>query len=96
MRWRASLVALACCCLCGCRERASAEQCQTIFDRLVVLELKEMGFHDAALAKRKQRELTNRYREELAACVGRRIPDDALTCVMAAENTEAVSHDCLR
>lgn len=81
----------------ACRaNRASAEQCRAIFDRLVVLELKEMGFADPALARLKQVELAARYRDELAACVGRRLPARAMACVASARTAEALSHDCLR
>lgn len=77
-------------------ERASREQCQMIFDRLVTLELAEMGYADPALTARRQAELASRYRKQLAACVGKPIPPDAQACVARAETTEEVSHECLR
>lgn len=83
--------------LLGCDgERASEAQCRTIFDRLVELELEEMGFVDPLLSKRRQQELATRYQKQLAACVGRRIPSDALGCVEQAESSEGISHGCLR
>jgi hypothetical protein len=83
--------------LCGCDdERASAEQCQAIFNRVVELELQEMGFKDPALAAIRQAELATRHQIELEACVGRRLPPGAMSCVLSAEDTEVLSHDCLR
>lgn len=97
MNWMISTVVFAALSLSACAyKRASAEQCRAIFDRLVVLELKEMGFQDPALSERRQIELAARYREELATCVGRRIPPGAMTCVASAETAEVVNRDCLR
>ena len=80
----------------GCvEERASLADCQKIFDRLVFLELEEMGFRDPLLVETRQTDLRARYREQLNACVGRRLPPGALQCVASAKTAESVSHDCL-
>ena len=81
----------------GCqRDRATTEQCAMIFDRLVELELREMGFRDAELTRRRQTELRARHRDELATCVGRPLSAEAVRCVQAAESAEELSHECLR
>ena len=77
-------------------ERATQEQCRAIFDRLVQLEVREMGFNDPVLTVRRQAEFAARYANEIRACVGRPIPPAALKCVLSAETAEAVSHECLR
>ena len=83
--------------VCGCNpERASTEQCQAIFNRLVELELEEMGFRDKVLTKRRQAEFSMRYKDNLDACVGRVIPSGALQCIKSAKTTEDLSHECLR
>ncbi len=83
--------------LSGCsNEGASMEQCRAIFDRLVSVELEEMGFRDPTLAGLTRSELSARYQTEIAECVGRRLPPHAMSCVMAANNAETVSHECLR
>ena len=64
-------------------------------DRLVELELREMGFEDPELTRRRQEELSRRYRSEIASCVGRSLTDEAMRCIEAAETAEALSHDCL-
>jgi len=83
--------------LSGCsNEEASVEQCRAIFDRLVTVELEEVGFRDPALAELTRAELSTRHHAEIAKCVGRRLPRHAMSCVMAANNAETVSHECLR
>ena len=97
MKWLPSMFLFVAVTLAGCEtKRATDEQCRVIFDRLVVLELREMGFDDPALAKLRQRELASRYRKDLASCVGYAIPSRALECIAKAEDSEALSHDCLR
>lgn len=77
-------------------KRATPEECRIIFNRLVSLELAEMGFDDPALAKRRQVDFAYRYRDDIAACIGRKIPADAMACVLTAKTAEDVSHECLR
>tara|TARA_Y100001968_G_C18938994_1_gene517787 strand:- start:243 stop:509 length:267 start_codon:yes stop_codon:yes gene_type:complete len=77
-------------------ERATPEQCRMIFNRLVTLELAEMGFDDPELAQRRQVDFAYRYRKQIVACAGRKIPPGALKCVRSAKSSESVSHDCLR
>lgn len=97
MKWPPVLLLASLALLTACNsERASSDQCRIIFDRLVALELAEMGFDDPVLAERRQTELSVRYREELAACVGRRLSAGAMMCVATAKNAEVISHDCLR
>lgn len=89
-----SIVMLLVICACG-GERASSADCESIFDRLVFLELQEMGFRDPALVSLRQTELKQHHQEQLKACVGRRLPANALRCVQEAESAENVSHECL-
>ena len=82
--------------LCGCRgEPATREECRVIFDRVVDLELGEMGYRDPVLAARKKEELARRLERDLEQCVGRRMPARALECVKVAKSAEEVSHRCL-
>ena len=73
---------------------ASAEDCAVIFERLVALELAEMGYRDPALVALRQRELSERFSAELQSCEGRSLANDALSCVREAASAEALSHDC--
>lgn len=87
----AALVVAAC-----ASERATPADCTVIFDRIVALELAEMGYRDPALAERKRAELARRLAPELARCEGRRIGEGARACVAAATSAEELVHRCLR
>ena len=78
------------------RERATEQQCHAIFERIVDIELEEMGFRDPALAARHKAELQARYARTLRGCVGHPISVRAMTCVASAKTTEELSHKCLR
>ena len=83
-------------CLCACSERAATRaDCQLILDRVITIELGELGYHDLALTHRKQQELRSRLRTRLDACVGRPIAPDANVCIASAQTTEELSHRCL-
>jgi hypothetical protein len=65
-------------------------------DRIVEIELSEMGFADPVLAGRRKGELRALFRSDLEACIGRRLPEGALQCVRQSRTTEQLSHSCLR
>ena len=97
MKWLFCLLLPALMSLVACdSKRATPEQCRAIFNRLVVLEMAEMGFDDPVLTQRRQIDFAYRYRENINSCVGRKIPPGALECVKSAKTAESVSHDCLR
>ena len=75
--------------------RASEADCRIIFDRLVALELEEMGYRDPTLLSIRQNELSQRYQAEMGGCVGRPLPDHAMACIGDALSAEALSHNCL-
>jgi hypothetical protein len=82
--------------LSGCsRERAQPEDCERIFDRLVEVELHELGYRDPALAQRRRQELRKLLADELGRCVGGRMRPDALICVERAQKAEEIVHQCL-
>lgn len=84
-------------CLQSCtRERATEQQCHAIFDRIVEIELEEMGFRDVVLAARRKDELRARYQNAVRGCIGRDISARAMSCVATAKTTEELSHKCLR
>jgi hypothetical protein len=99
-RWPAVVAlsaALAVTSLFGCRrDRATAEVCGAILDRIVEVELDEQGFRDAALAAQKKLELRRLLEADLRRCFGRKLRSDALACVKVARTTEEISHVCLR
>lgn len=83
--------------LVACHERAATRaECQLILDRIITIELGELGYRDPIFARRKQTELRTRLKSRLDACIGRPIPTHAITCIPNATTTEHLSHDCLR
>lgn len=75
---------------------ATRSECEEIFERLVTLELTEMGYRDPVLASRQQATLSARFADSLEACVGQSLPDGAMDCVATAATAEDLSHHCLR
>ncbi|HVZ37370.1 MAG TPA: hypothetical protein VG963_33345 [Polyangiaceae bacterium] len=81
----------------GCRrERASAEDCALILDRIVETELTAAGFRDPALAARKKAQLRNKLHAELSSCPAHSLRPGALECVKRASSSDDISHKCLR
>jgi len=81
----------------GCSDRAATvHDCRLILDRVITIELGELGYRDPAFARRKRDELRGRLKSRLDGCIGRPIPEFALTCITQAQSTEQLSHDCLR
>jgi hypothetical protein len=91
------LVVLISIALSGCERGAPATQaeCALIFDRLVELELQEMGYRDPVLLKLWQGRLAVRHEGLVSSCVGRRLPPGAMECVRRVASAEALSHECL-
>jgi hypothetical protein len=82
--------------LAGCPTRqAGLEDCQRIFDRLVKVELDELGYRDPALAQRRREELGRLMADDIARCVGGQMRPDALACVDRARRAEEIVHLCL-
>lgn len=98
MRWiwcTAATLALSSVAGCGV-ERATEADCVEILERIVELEIRELGYIDPALSERYQQSMRARYTSRVEQCVGRPIPADALQCIHQVDTAEAVSHDCLR
>lgn len=81
---------------CDRRQRATEADCLAIVERIVDLELKEMGFRDPTLAEAKKKLVQQRLSPEIADCVGRRLARKSLACVDTSSTVEELSHDCLR
>jgi hypothetical protein len=75
---------------------ATTEECNAILDRIVELELHELGFRDPALEARKAAELRSALAPELRRCEGVRVRATAIECARHAKSAEEISHKCLR
>ena len=83
--------------LCGCGRRAATRaECESIFRRIVQLELQDEGYRDAALLSAVQSKLERDFATDLNQCVGLPLAPTALACVAAAKSTEDITHHCLR
>ena len=80
---------------CQRQEGATLSDCERLFERLVELELREMGYNDPTLAERWRLTLKGRYQEHIKGCVGRPLAPHALRCAQEATLAEQVSHECL-
>jgi len=81
----------------GCRGgSASPEDCEVIFNRMMALEMHELGFRDPVLLKKRTAALSVKLRAELDQCPRRPLPTGALACVATAASIEELSHKCLR
>jgi hypothetical protein len=94
----AALLTLASLFVAGCasERRATESDCETNLDRIVEIELVEMGFEDPVLAERRRADIGAKLRGEIRECVGRPLSTGALECLARARTTEEVSHTCLR
>lgn len=81
----------------ACRGTLATEaDCGRIFDRIVELELRELGFIDPVLQERKRSELRRFMASDLALCPGRRLAPGASVCVAEAPTAEDLTHRCFR
>lgn len=77
-------------------DTATENDCDVILTQIVELEIREQGYRDPALVERKQAQLRRTFTEEIARCVGRRLPKGAMKCIATASSAEEISHACLR
>jgi len=76
---------------------ASAEDCIAIVDRIIELELAELGLHDPVLLERWTNAFHQSLRAELTTCAnGHTLLPEARNCIASARTTTEVVDDCLR
>ena len=74
---------------------ATPEDCAQILDRMVELELGSQGYSDPVLVARTRTTFRAQHEDELASCVGRRLPEGAMECIARASDIETLIHTCL-
>ena len=80
----------------GCHQhRATTEDCNTVLDRLVEIELDVFGYRDPVLHARWRDELERRFSADVDRCRGRKVRDDFRSCLKKAKTSEQVEHRCL-
>jgi hypothetical protein len=85
----------------GCGHPASEEECQTIVERIIELELKAQNVTDPAeVSKRKGESFgvgdAGASGEVLKGCVGKHITDRAIACVREATSASEITDRCLQ
>ena len=81
---------------CGRRHVATQAECEAIVDRLVAMQIRQAGFRDPVLERKRADELRPRLAAQLAACRRLSLPDSVLTCARDATSPRALAHECLR
>jgi len=79
--------------LAGCGRPATLDECNEIVSRITQLELQARGSagQSAEMVKDTIEALKKTTLDE---CVGRRIDDQAMTCVRKAQNTQEIVEEC--
>jgi hypothetical protein len=86
----------------GCGHPATADECRTIVDRIVELELKAQNVSDPAEVTRRRRtslgmgDGTATPPDLVKDCVGRHLTDRAIACVRSAQTADEITERCLR
>ena len=82
--------------LSGChRHRASPQDCKAALDRLIDVELVELGYRDPILRTRWHRELERRFALDLERCRSGRVRDDLRLCLQGQHSSQAIVQQCL-
>ncbi len=93
-----SRIRLACCVaivIAGCGRHATREDCESIVDRNVEVQLKALGVNDSALVQKRKEELRASMKNDIETCVGKRVTDGMMACVRSAETADQIDK-CLR
>lgn len=81
--------------LTGCGRKATREDCETVVDRNVELQLKALGVTDAAVVEKRRSEMRASMEKDIQECVGKRVTDSMMSCVKNAQTAEQIDK-CLR
>lgn len=91
----ALLAAMSLLALPGCGHPATREECETVFQRSVEIELRAQNVTDPKVIEERTAAVRAARGEELIdRCIGRRITDRAIACVRVAKTPEEVDR-CL-
>jgi hypothetical protein len=94
LRWFVLIVVVTVASSCH-RRLASEEDCKSVLNRLIELELNESGYRDAVLRARWQQELGNRFAPDLKRCRGLEVRNNLNACLATAQSSEEITHRCL-
>jgi hypothetical protein len=81
--------------LSGCGRNATREDCESIVDRNVEVQLRALGVTDSDLVEKRKNELRAAMKGDIETCVGKRVTDRMMACVRTAETADQIDK-CLR
>ena len=79
----------------GCGRKATREDCETVVDRNVELQLKALGVTDPAIVGKRRGEMRASMEKDIQECVGKRVTDSMMVCVKTADTAEQIDK-CLK
>jgi hypothetical protein len=92
VRWVGLLAALV---SVGCGRKATEEDCRTIIDKNVEIQMKSMNITDPAAIDKKKAEMRAEFEADLKGCVGKRVTDGMMECVKKAQKPDEIDK-CMR
>ena len=88
------LLALALGCA-SCGRRATAADCDLIFNRFVEVQLRAIHVTDPVEVTKREQAIRTEMKDDLQQCPGKRITDSMLRCVQNAQTNEEIDQ-CTR
>ncbi len=88
-------VALAAVLLSACGRKATLEDCQSVVDRNVEVELMRQRVTDPVQIEKRKTEIRRELDPLVKECVGKRVTDSMMACVKRADSSQAID-ECMR
>jgi hypothetical protein len=80
----------------GCGHRATVQECEEIVERVARLELESAKVGPAMLAS-ELKIAKESFRKDMGRrCVGRRVTEEAMSCVRSAKSSQEIEDVCFR
>lgn len=81
--------------LMACGRKATEDDCRTIIDKNVEIQMKSMNIADPDAIENKKKEMRKEFEGELKGCVGKRVTDSMMECVKKAQKADEIDK-CMR
>ncbi len=82
--------------LTGCGHRATVQECEEIVERVARLELERAKVGPVALASELKLAKESFKKDMGRRCVGRRVTEEAMSCVRSAKSSQEIEEVCFR
>lgn len=80
----------------GCGHRATVKECEEIVERVARLELERAKVGPAMLASELKIAKQSFQKDMGRRCVGRRVTEEAMSCVRSAKSSQEIEEVCFR